>query len=57
MKGVQLSHYNLIMNTIQLRNTVPLNLNSTVQEVWFTPCECTLISTPTGLGTDDSICD
>ncbi|KAE8372222.1 hypothetical protein BDV26DRAFT_302116 [Aspergillus bertholletiae] len=37
MKGVLLSHYNMIMNSLQLRNSMPLRLNATVREVWFSP--------------------
>lgn len=39
MKGVQLSHYNLIMNIIILRIAMPVRVNSTVREVFFAPCE------------------
>ncbi|KAL2856841.1 amp dependent CoA ligase [Aspergillus pseudodeflectus] len=37
MKGVQLSHYNLIMNTITMRTSMPARVNSTVREVFFAP--------------------
>ncbi|KAJ5097354.1 AMP dependent CoA ligase [Penicillium angulare] len=37
MKGVQLSHYNLIMNSITMRASMPARVNSTVREVFFAP--------------------
>ncbi|KUL85372.1 hypothetical protein ZTR_06972 [Talaromyces verruculosus] len=37
MKGVQLSHYNLIMNIIILRIAMPARVNSSVREVFFAP--------------------
>ncbi|KAL4861976.1 hypothetical protein BDV12DRAFT_179558 [Aspergillus spectabilis] len=37
MKGVQLSHYNLIMNTIIMRTSMPTRVNSSVREVFFAP--------------------
>ncbi|KAL3467697.1 amp dependent CoA ligase [Aspergillus heterothallicus] len=37
MKGVQLSHHNLIMNTITMRTSMPTRVNSTVREVFFAP--------------------
>lgn len=39
MKGVQLSHYNVIMNAIILRISMPARVNSTVREVFFAPCK------------------
>ncbi|KAJ5753505.1 AMP dependent CoA ligase [Penicillium nucicola] len=41
MKGVQLSHYNLVMNSIIMRASMPVRVNSTVREVFFAPyCHC-----------------
>ena len=40
MKGVQLSHYNLVMNSIIMRASMPVRVNSTVREVFFAPCKC-----------------
>ncbi|KAE8146281.1 amp dependent CoA ligase [Aspergillus avenaceus] len=37
MKGVQLSHYNLIINTIIMRTSMPTRVNGTVREVFFAP--------------------
>ncbi|GES63689.1 AMP dependent CoA ligase [Aspergillus terreus] len=37
MKGVLLSHFNLIMNTLQMRNSMPLRFHSGIREVWFSP--------------------
>ncbi|OJZ84590.1 hypothetical protein ASPFODRAFT_62523 [Aspergillus luchuensis CBS 106.47] len=37
MKGVQLSHYNLVMNSIMMRASMPVRVNSTVCEVFFAP--------------------
>ncbi|KAJ5679594.1 amp dependent CoA ligase [Penicillium macrosclerotiorum] len=37
MKGVQLSHYNLITNTITMRVSMPTRVNSNVREVFFAP--------------------
>ncbi|KAL2808258.1 hypothetical protein BJX63DRAFT_40939 [Aspergillus granulosus] len=37
MKGVQLSHHNLVMNTIIMRTSMPTRVNSTVREVFFAP--------------------
>ncbi|QKX63841.1 uncharacterized protein TRUGW13939_11012 [Talaromyces rugulosus] len=37
IKGVQLSHYNLIMNSIIMRISMPTRVNSTVREVFFAP--------------------
>ncbi|KAH8696555.1 putative amp dependent CoA ligase [Talaromyces proteolyticus] len=37
IKGVQLSHYNLIMNTITMRISMPARVNSTIREVFFAP--------------------
>ncbi|KAL2851550.1 amp dependent CoA ligase [Aspergillus pseudoustus] len=37
MKGVQLSHYNLVVNTITMRTSMPNRVNSTVREVFFAP--------------------
>uniref|UniRef100_A0A093VQE6 4-coumarate--CoA ligase-like 9 n=1 Tax=Talaromyces marneffei PM1 TaxID=1077442 RepID=A0A093VQE6_TALMA len=37
MKGVQLSHYNIIMNAIMLRISMPARVNYTVREVFFAP--------------------
>ncbi|OGM46632.1 hypothetical protein ABOM_004626 [Aspergillus bombycis] len=37
IKGVELSHYNLIVNPLQMRNSMPSRFNSTVREVWFSP--------------------
>ncbi|KAL4895113.1 hypothetical protein BDV59DRAFT_211916 [Aspergillus ambiguus] len=37
MKGVLISHYNLIMNTLQMRNSMPLRVHSDIREVWFPP--------------------
>jgi long-subunit acyl-CoA synthetase (AMP-forming) len=39
MKGVQLSHYNLVMNSIIMRASMPVRVNSTVREVFFAPCK------------------
>lgn len=38
MKGVLISHFNLVANIMQLRTSLPTRLNSSVREVWFTPC-------------------
>ncbi|KAJ5589784.1 AMP dependent CoA ligase [Penicillium hetheringtonii] len=41
MKGVQLSHYNLVMNSLIMRATMPVRVNSRVREVFFAPyCHC-----------------
>ncbi|KAJ5785294.1 AMP dependent CoA ligase [Penicillium pulvis] len=41
MKGVQLSHYNLVMNSIIMRASMPVRVNSNVREVFFAPyCHC-----------------
>ncbi|PYH28945.1 amp dependent CoA ligase [Aspergillus neoniger CBS 115656] len=37
MKGVQLSHHNLVMNSIMMRASMPVRVNSTVREVFFAP--------------------
>ncbi|KAL2820971.1 amp dependent CoA ligase [Aspergillus cavernicola] len=37
MKGVQLSHYNLVMNSMIMRASMPVRVNSTVREVFFAP--------------------
>lgn len=37
-KGVQLSHYNLIINILQSRVSVPAMINSDAREVFFPPC-------------------
>ncbi|OJJ58903.1 hypothetical protein ASPSYDRAFT_89628 [Aspergillus sydowii CBS 593.65] len=37
MKGVLISHFNLVANIMQLRTSLPTRLNSSVREVWFTP--------------------
>ncbi|KAJ5974292.1 amp dependent CoA ligase [Penicillium waksmanii] len=37
MKGVQLSHYNLVMNSITMRASMPIRVNSAVREVFFAP--------------------
>ncbi|CAI7673267.1 unnamed protein product [Penicillium manginii] len=37
MKGVQLSHYNLVMNSITMRASMPVRVNSAVREVFFAP--------------------
>ncbi|KAL3474066.1 amp dependent CoA ligase [Aspergillus californicus] len=37
MKGVQLSHYNLVMNSLTMRASMPVRVNSTVREVFFAP--------------------
>lgn len=34
-----ISHYNLVMNTLQLRSSLPLRLHSGVREVFFAPCK------------------
>lgn len=39
MKGVQLSHHNLVMNSITMRASMPARVNSTVREVFFAPCK------------------
>src|SRR5450432_516885 len=39
MKGVMLSHYNLIINTLQYRVSLPSLHNAAQREVWFTPCK------------------
>lgn len=39
VKGVQLSHYNLVMNSMIMRASMPARVNSTVREVFFAPCE------------------
>jgi long-subunit acyl-CoA synthetase (AMP-forming) len=39
MKGVQLSHYNLVMNSIIMRASMPVRVNSNVREVFFAPCK------------------
>lgn len=39
MKGVQLSHYNLVMNSIMMRASMPVRVNSNVREVFFAPCK------------------
>ncbi|KAJ6127682.1 AMP dependent CoA ligase [Penicillium samsonianum] len=41
MKGVQLSHYNLVINSLIMRATMPIRVNSRVREVFFAPyCHC-----------------
>ncbi|KOS41521.1 hypothetical protein ACN38_g7633 [Penicillium nordicum] len=41
VKGVQLSHYNLVMNSLIMRATMPIRVNSRVREVFFAPyCHC-----------------
>ncbi|KAJ5953492.1 AMP dependent CoA ligase [Penicillium verhagenii] len=41
MKGVQLSHCNLVMNSIIMRASMPVRVNSDVREVFFAPyCHC-----------------
>ncbi|KAJ6095922.1 AMP dependent CoA ligase [Penicillium sp. IBT 16267x] len=41
MKGVQLSHYNLVMNSIIMRASMPVRVNTKVSEVFFAPyCHC-----------------
>ncbi|KAL2820322.1 hypothetical protein BJX63DRAFT_444603 [Aspergillus granulosus] len=37
MKGVLMSHYNLVNNLMQMRVSLPSRLISGVREVWFTP--------------------
>lgn len=37
MKGVQLSHYNLVMNSIIMRISLPVRYSSSVREVFFAP--------------------
>ncbi|KAJ0422748.1 hypothetical protein BJY00DRAFT_322321 [Aspergillus carlsbadensis] len=37
MKGVLMSHYNLVNNLMQMRASLPSRLVSGVREVWFTP--------------------
>ncbi|KAL3458243.1 hypothetical protein BJX64DRAFT_302096 [Aspergillus heterothallicus] len=37
MKGVLMSHYNLVNNLMQMRVSLPTRLVSAVREVWFTP--------------------
>ncbi|OQD78984.1 hypothetical protein PENANT_c068G06345 [Penicillium antarcticum] len=37
MKGVQLSHHNLVMNSLIMRATMPIRVNSRVREVFFAP--------------------
>ncbi|PKS05094.1 hypothetical protein jhhlp_008461 [Lomentospora prolificans] len=37
MKGVKLSHFNLIANVLQIRVALPTRLTSKVREVWFPP--------------------
>ncbi|KAF9890840.1 hypothetical protein FE257_005411 [Aspergillus nanangensis] len=37
MKGVQLSHYNIIMNILQIRAALPGHINGGVREAWFPP--------------------
>ncbi|RAK88888.1 putative amp dependent CoA ligase, partial [Aspergillus costaricaensis CBS 115574] len=37
MKGVQLSHHNLVMNSIMMRASMPVRVNSTICEVFFAP--------------------
>jgi len=37
-KGVQLSHYNLIVNILQSRVSLPSMVNSDAREVFFPPC-------------------
>ncbi|KAJ5174936.1 AMP dependent CoA ligase [Penicillium canariense] len=37
MKGVQLSHYNVVMNSLIMRASMPGRVNSTVREVFFAP--------------------
>jgi hypothetical protein len=44
MKGVMLSHFNLIANTLQYRASVPSLHNGSQREVFFAPCKFTLRS-------------
>ncbi|CEL00754.1 hypothetical protein ASPCAL00350 [Aspergillus calidoustus] len=37
MKGVLMSHYNLVNNLMQMRVSLPSRLVSGIREVWFTP--------------------
>ncbi|KAL2850620.1 hypothetical protein BJY01DRAFT_261525, partial [Aspergillus pseudoustus] len=37
MKGVLMSHHNLVNNLLQMRASIPSRLVSGVREVWFTP--------------------
>ncbi|KAL6237274.1 hypothetical protein BDW75DRAFT_204683 [Aspergillus navahoensis] len=37
IKGVQLSHYNLVMNSLIMRASMPVRVNSSVREVFFAP--------------------
>lgn len=46
MKGVLMSHYNLVANIMQLRTSLPARLNSSVREVWFTPCMGVFLDIP-----------
>jgi acyl-CoA synthetase (AMP-forming)/AMP-acid ligase II len=39
MKGVMLSHYNLIANTLQYRASLPSLHNGSQREVFFAPCK------------------
>jgi long-subunit acyl-CoA synthetase (AMP-forming) len=42
IKGVQLSHYNIVSNLIQTRISMPSLANHASREVFFPPCKLNL---------------
>ena len=54
MKGVMLSHYNLIANTLQYRASLPSLHNGSQREVFFAPCKFTPALFTFDMGTDAS---
>lgn len=44
IKGVQLSHYNIVSNILQMRTSMPSMLEHTTREVFFPPCKAHLKS-------------